>query len=86
MPPQPHGQAQQAAAQGGGVAGAGRGERCVVTFQAACVCTTEQAMGKAVQAAGYAVGSHKLIPKGDAAEAAGNARESEESLKDTGRH
>ncbi|MFF1407955.1 CsbD family protein [Streptomyces sp. NPDC058294] len=43
-------------------------------------------MGKAVQAAGYAVGSHKLIPKGDAAEAAGNARESEESLKDTGRH
>ncbi|MGW4567695.1 CsbD family protein [Streptomyces sp. NPDC004561] len=46
----------------------------------------EQAVGKAAQAAGHAVGNDKLIAKGHAAQAAGEARERKESLKDTGHH
>ncbi|MFI9810137.1 CsbD family protein [Streptomyces sp. NPDC052301] len=45
----------------------------------------EQAVGKVAQAAGRATGNEKLIAKGRAAEAAGDAREAKESLKDTGR-
>lgn len=45
----------------------------------------EQAVGKAAQAAGRATGNTKLIAKGHAAEAMGNAREGKESLKKTGR-
>ncbi|WP_317447147.1 CsbD family protein [Streptomyces collinus] len=45
----------------------------------------EQMVGKAGQAAGPATGNHTLIAKGRAAQAAGKARETKESLKDTGR-
>jgi uncharacterized protein YjbJ (UPF0337 family) len=45
----------------------------------------EQAVGKVAQAAGRATGNKTLIAKGHAAEAAGNAREAKESVKDTGR-
>ncbi|MBH5333373.1 CsbD family protein [Streptomyces pactum] len=45
----------------------------------------EQAVGKAAQAAGRVTGSTKLVMKGRAAEALGNAREGKESLKKTGR-
>ncbi|MDX2593797.1 MULTISPECIES: CsbD family protein [Streptomyces] len=45
----------------------------------------EQMVGKAAQAAGRATGNHTLIAKGRAAQAAGKARETKESLKDTGR-
>ncbi|MEV6833863.1 CsbD family protein [Streptomyces sp. NPDC051133] len=46
----------------------------------------EQAVGKVAQAAGRATGNEKLIAKGLAAQAAGDAREAKESLKNTGGH
>lgn len=46
---------------------------------------TEQAVGKAAQAAGRVTGNEKLTTKGRAARAAGKARETKESLKDAGR-
>ncbi|MGW2952085.1 CsbD family protein [Streptomyces eurythermus] len=44
----------------------------------------EQAVGKIARAAGRATGNTKLVAKGEAAEAMGKARESKESLKETG--
>ncbi|WP_381562595.1 CsbD family protein [Streptomyces eurythermus] len=46
----------------------------------------EQAVGKIARVAGRATGNTKLVAKGEAAEAMGKARESKESLKETGRH
>lgn len=45
----------------------------------------EQAVGKVAQAAGRATGNNTLIAKGHAAEVAGKARQTKESVKDTGR-
>ncbi|MFB7776317.1 CsbD family protein [Streptomyces bauhiniae] len=47
---------------------------------------TEQATGKVTEAAGHAVGNERMVAKGHAEQAVGDARQAKEKIKDAGRH